>query len=479
MNVLALECSTQSAKAILYDDKLGVQDVVSLPFAPEASDVITQDAEAIYDTLCACTRELAGRNPDKKIACIGLSFIWHSLLLLDEGRKPLGRISTWANTAAGPLVARYRTDGHTAKWSYAKTGCLVHSMYPLWQWLYLCQTQPELTQKARYISCQASYIYERLTGDIAYSKCVASGSSFMNIHTLDWDEDILEFAGLTKEQLPPLKEACDTMPLSQEAAAQMGLPFGIPVCVGGADGALNQVGSGAMKPGVMTFSVGTSGAIRLAVDAPVLPENPATWCYYIADGKRIAGAATSGAGNCVNWFVKDLLGGRLSFSELEQAIAQSDTQNAPIFLPFLYGERCPGGEDSRKGGFVQVEGSHGVGQLYYALLEGVLMNVYQCYKILNELGSRAERISITGGIVHSPVWLQLAADLFGKAMETSTQEHASTMGAVALALKAAGSIARLEEFEAPAGTVIEPDMTRHTALQERYRLYLDCYNKSM
>ena len=70
----------------------------------------------------------------------------------------------------------------------------------------------------------------------------------MNIHTLDWDEDILKFAGLTKEQLPPLKEACDTMPLSQEAAAQMGLPFGIPVCVGGADGALNQVGSGAMKP---------------------------------------------------------------------------------------------------------------------------------------------------------------------------------------------------------------------------------------
>ena len=106
--------------------------------------------------------------------------------------------------------------------------------------------------------------------------------------------------------------------MTEEAAREMDLASGIPVVIGGSDGALNQIGAGAMEEGIMTLSVGTSGALRLASKVPVIPQEPSTWCYYLADGKRIAGAATAGAGNCVEWFVKRLNShSGLGFSELE------------------------------------------------------------------------------------------------------------------------------------------------------------------
>lgn len=93
----------------------------------------------------------------------------------------------------------------------------------------------------------------------------------------------------------------------------------------------------------MTLSMGTSAAIRMSYPEPILPQTPSTWCYYGAEGKRIVGAATSGAGNCVEWFAKKMLLGNYKYRELDDMVAQRYSQpfDAPIFLPFNFGERCP------------------------------------------------------------------------------------------------------------------------------------------
>lgn len=67
------------------------------------------------------------------------------------------------------------------------------------------------------------------------------------------------------------------------------------------DGGLNQVGAGAVADGVMTFSVGTSGAIRLTTSKPVLSKEPSTWCY-MSPKNWLSGAATNGCCNCLDWF---------------------------------------------------------------------------------------------------------------------------------------------------------------------------------
>lgn len=115
----------------------------------------------------------------------------------------------------------------------------------------------------------------------------------------------------------------------REAAEALGIKSGIPVVPVHPDGDLNQVGAGALTPGIMTLSVGTSAGIRMAFNKPVLHEKGGTWCYY-APGRWLCGSAISGAANCVDWFSKKVHGDRLGFAELEREI-ESSVGEPPVF----------------------------------------------------------------------------------------------------------------------------------------------------
>lgn len=477
MNILGLEVSTSSAKTIIYSSEEGVIDVKSIPYPADVCDVVSQDVEGMYDTLMVCVKEILKDNR-LDIDAIGISTTWHSLLFLDKNKRPIDRLKTWADTEAADTAKRYRLNKELGSKFYEKTGCVIHSVYPAWKYIHIKENNSDLIDRVAYISSQQEYVFEKLTGERAVSRTVASGTGFFNINTLNWDEEILKFAGIDRDQLSLLVEPTYHAPLTDEAADEMGLPSGIPVVIGGADGALNQIGAGAMGEGIMTLSVGTSGALRLASDKPVIPDEPSTWCYYLADGKRVAGAATAGAGNCVDWFVKRLNSDSgLGFDELEARIDGIDKGEAPIFLPFLYGERCPGWDDQRQGGFCGLKGSHLIGDMYYSLLEGILLNLYHCYIILTDVMDTPREIRISGGITNSKMWLQMAADIFQREVITSEIEHASIIGGVALALKAMGAIESLEEFSPPMGERIDPNKEKAEFYKKRFEKYLKIYER--
>jgi gluconokinase len=475
LNILGLEASTSSAKAVIYSTEEGVIKVITSPYGEDISDVVSQDADGMYNALINCAREaLTGEALD--IHGISITTTWHSLLFLDNARQPIGRIYTWADTSPAETVKRYRADGRFSSWFYHKTGCGIHSTYPIWKCMHLKETDPSMLHRIHYISSQQEYIFEKLTGEGVVSTTVASGTGFFNIHTLKWDEELLDMAGINLNTLSSIKEPEYKAPLCKEAADIMGLPEGIPVILGGADGALNQIGAGGMGEGIMTLSVGTSGALRMATSEPILPHYPSTWCYYLAEGKRIAGAATAGAGNCVNWFRNKW---QYGFKELEHMIKSADIKkvdDAPFFMPFLYGERCPGWNDERLGGFLDIKGSHDIGQLYYAVLEGILFNLYHCYSILTDIMAEPDEIRISGGITHSDLWLSMAADMFEKDMVTSEIEHASILGGIALALKSLGYMDSLAEFTPNLGKVVKPRAGMANFYKKRFDRYIELYN---
>jgi gluconokinase len=355
---------------------------------------------------------------------------------------------------------------------------MVHSIYPVWKYIHARQNRYQELDPEGHLSSQAEYIFERMTGEVAVSTSIASGTGFMNIHTLEWDQEILDFAGLKKSQLSPIYDFEHTAPLREEAARELGLKPGTPVVLPGPDGALNQVGAGALGEGVMTMSVGTSGAIRLASEVPLLPPQPSTWCYYAAEGKRLAGAAISGAGNCVEWFVNKANLGNTDYRMLDEMAADIDREGAPVFLPFLYGERCPGWDDGRAGGFFDIKAHHGVGDLHYSILEGILFNLYQCYIALTQVGGTPREIRISGGIENSPLWLHMAADIFQREISTSKIEHASTMGAVVAALKVVGAIEDMNAFQPEPGETIVPDEKLGKLYEARFERYMEWYRKT-
>ncbi|MFW5991989.1 MAG: gluconokinase [Halanaerobiaceae bacterium] len=473
MNVLALEVSTSSAKAIAYSSEEGILYSDSIPYGRSVGSITSQNPDGVYNTVLECGHNVV-KAVDCKIDIIALASTWHSFLMLDKDRKPVDKIRTWANTEASATASKYRQDDEFSHYIYQKTGCPVHSIYPLWKWMYLKSKMSFAGQV--YISSKAEYIFEKLTGEIAVSKSTASGTGFMNINTLEWDEDILKFAGLKKEQLSPLYEYDYTGCLVKTAADRMGLAAGIPVVITGPDGGLNQIGSGALKEGMMTLSVGTSGALRLVTPRVLLPEKPSTWCYYLLEDKRLAGAATSGAGNCIDWFMKNINNENLGYEQLDQLASDIKRESAPIFLPFLYGERCPGWQDNRTGGFFNMKGSHKVGHLYYAVLEGILFNLFHSYRILVGVGSCPEEIRVSGGINNSGFWLQMLADILQREIYISSVKDASTMGAVAVAEEIMGTIKDLKNFDSLENSKKIPEPGKKLIYKKRFTKYINYYN---
>ncbi len=309
MHVLSLEVSTTSAKCILYGEEDGVISSRVKQYPASVSDGLSQDPagvlEAAFLVLGLAARDAAEKGivPDG----IGLAGTWHSLLLLDSSYEPIGRIRTWADLSGAPAAAKARQAGLTDGY-YNRTGCVLHGMYPCWKLAALKDGQDPNFGKARHIITQLELLYAALTGERAVSTCLASGSGLLNSRSLRWDDEALGFSGISEDQLAPLVDIFHTGKLSKEAAEKSGLPLGLPVSVGGADGALNQLAIGGLDTGIMSMSVGTSGALRRATGSSVTAKKPSTWCYNISKEAWIAGAAVNNATNCVDWLVS-LLGG--------------------------------------------------------------------------------------------------------------------------------------------------------------------------
>ena len=473
MIVLALESSTSSAKAMLYDTEKGVLDVASKSFPTSVSDNGVSDTELVSQMTLEAGAEIAR---GKEVAAVALCGTWHNVALFDSALRPLGKTYSWNYLEPSEGCAAMRQDAELTNFLYQRTGCMPHTSYPRQALLYLKSNGLDLSDK-RFLS-QGGYTFYQLTGEYCDSVSTASGSGLVNVHSLKYDEDMLGLLGISEAQLPPIATYRDTRPLNQWGADFLGIPAGIPVVPAYPDGALNQISSCAAQVGKMTLSLGTSAAIRLTSDKPILPEGHQLWCYYGVTGWML-GAATAGAGNCINWFMHDCVRDKWSFEDFEKV--PEERKPLPVFLPFLFGERCPGWQDSRQGGFVGIHPHHTVEDLYRGMQAGILFNLYQCFEILKGLAGRPEEILVSGGILNSPRWTQMLADIFGQEMACVPTLNASTMGAVILALHAAGAIDDVWSFRADYehATRIQPRPEFQDYYGEQYRQYLNWYSKTL
>ena len=473
MEILVLEASTVSAKATVFDLEKGIVDSCSKPFATDVLTTAEHDIHRVIDTLLEMGGNVAAGHDIQAIGCVCTG---HSSLFLDSTLTPISPAYTWTYNHGTELTRGIRADHALTRKLYQESGCMVHTIYPLYRSMYLRKTT-ELPVDSSYIVSEGSYIFYYLTGERAESESVATTSGFANISTLEWSEAIAEFSGIATSQFFPIRSNHYAAPLRAEAAQRLHVKAGIPVSVPMMDGALNQLGAGMIGAGKMTVSIGTSGAMRVTSDHPILPERMGTWCYNTLD-KYLCGATISGATNCVDWFRRGYLPDR-SYADLEEMIRVPD-EDGPIFLPFLFGERCPGWQDERAGGFFDVKDQHTPADLYTAILEGIVFNLYQNYDILSSAGGVPEEIHLSGGVLNSAKWTQMVADIFGHAMTTNTFAQIATVGAACLAFEQCGGVRSAVDYHLPLSTVrvIQPDMQRHAHYQKRFARYLDIYEKN-
>lgn len=469
MRILVLESSTTSAKAMLYDSEKGVSDIKIEAFLPQYSNVETQDAEGIFQQTAGLGRKILNGQP---VDMVALSGTWHSVLACDRSMKPVTRSYTWAFTGSAPVAQRLRSNREFVRKFYSTTGCMVHATYPAFKMLLM--KEQGLNLNDCFFMGQGTYNFYRLTGECLLSQSMASGSGLMNIHTKQFDSDILSFIEVSEDQFGKIVAYHDIRPLCGEGAGLLGLKSGIPVVTAHPDGSLNQVGASALGEGVMTFSVGTSAAIRISTSKPVLPEEPSTWCY-LSPVSWLSGAATAGACNCVDWVKNKMFPASTSYKQIESA--DVDYENLPVFLPFLFGERCPGWQDENRATFFDLANSHSNIDLYFSTLEGVLFNIYQCFEVLSGINGMPAKIKLSGGILNSRLWTQMCSDIFQQEMECSKTEQMSLIGGAALAMELGGVLDDIQNLPADQGVIIHPNPEKEELYRRKYDRYKYWYNK--
>ncbi|MDO5540258.1 MAG: FGGY-family carbohydrate kinase [Eubacteriales bacterium] len=466
MKILVLEASTTSAKAMLYDTVKNESEI----FTREYGNIDYRSIHAgdqIFKKMLSAGRQL---TEGKDIDIISIGTTWHSLMLCDKHMDPVTPLYLWNNMAAADVCTDIRKEKAYTDSFYKSTGCMVHAMYPVFKLEYL--KRQGIPAEQYFLVNLGTYLTWKMSGIRISTRCMASGSGFLNLYTGQYDHDIMYQYGVKDWQMSPLAAAEMTVPLQQSAASCLGLTEGIPVVPAEPDGGLNQIGVGAVKTGIATLSIGTSGAIRVSAEKPAVSDRKATWCYRSPAG-YLAGAATNGC-NCIDWMKRNIFPGEVSYAQLETGITEKD--RTPVFLPFLFGERCPGWKDDRKAGFVNLLPEHTVYDLYGSIQEGILFNLFQCYGELKKSGITVKKIMLSGGILHSQRWTKMCADIFQREMCINQVEQGSLLGGAALGMKILGVLDSLESFEPQITEVVVPEEERGELYKKKYQRYLDSYN---
>ena len=124
----------------------------------------------------------------------------------------------------------------------------------------------------------------------------------MGIHLLQWDPEALQLAGISADQLPELVPTTRVLSgLLTGAAEAVRLPATTPVVVGAGDGPLANLGLGAVRPGVAACSIGTSGALRVVAERPVVDPRGRSFCYALTEQRWVVGGAINKGGLVLEW----------------------------------------------------------------------------------------------------------------------------------------------------------------------------------
>lgn len=426
--------------------------------------------EAVEDALAAVIEQL-GEQP----LALAFSSAMHSLLLLDEAGAPLAPMLTWADQRSASQAQRLR-DSDRGQRIYEATGTPLHPMSPLCKLMWMRETDFTPYYKAAHIVTIKSFLFFRWFGRFMIDESDASATGLFDIINKEWYAPALQEAGIRISQLPtPVKTTAVYRNMLPEVAACLGLHPETPVVTGASDGCLANLGSNAMEPGAVALTIGTSGAIRVTRTEPLIDEQGRLFNYILDDAHYVCGGPVNSGGYLLEWF-QEKLAGTHSVEELMEEAAQLPAGTEGLLcLPYLLGERAPVWDGRARGAYVGLTDRHGRAHLFRALLEGIGFNLYQVGQLMEANGAGFHFIRASGGLIRSPLWLQMLSDIFNLPLLVEKGEDASARGAVLLALEALGMQQRKINHSASI-----PDEDRYSPEPGRnkiYRRYYEEYKK--
>jgi xylulokinase len=340
--------------------------------------------------------------------------------------------------------------------------------------------EPEAWARVAHLLLPKDYLRLRLTGEHAVDRADGAGTLLFDLAARDWSPEVLAALDLDPRILPATFEGPDpTGAVTEAAAAATGLRAGTPVVAGGGDQAANAVGVGAVEPGVVALSLGTSGVVFAATDAPIIEPHGRVhaFCHAVPRRWHLMSVMLSAAGS-LRWF-RDAFAPGTSFEELVAEAATAPAGSDGLwFLPYLTGKRSPHPDPDARGAFVGLTVGHRRAHLARAVLEGVAYGLRDGLDLMLAAGMpRPAQIRGSGGGLASGLWQQILADALDVEIAGVATTEGAAYGAALLAMPVGGLAGSVEDavgrLDAPR-PLAEPG-TDAATYAERHALHRELY----
>jgi xylulokinase len=383
---------------------------------------------------------------------IGLSGQMHGSVFLDARRRVLRNALLWNDqrTQAQCAAIEHQAGGRAELLRLVRNVALTGYQAPKTLWLR--EHEPRTFRRVRTILLPKDYIGVQLTGVVASDVSDASGTLLFDVAGRRWSTELMQRLDLDPALFPPVVESATVVGgLTAAAARTIGLKAGTPVVAGAGDQAAAALGTGVVRPGIVSAIIGTSGVVFAHSDTPV-PNDAGllqSYCHAVPGAWCVFGCMLS-AGGSLQWAREVLYGERLRaartgaardalYTAMIAEAAVADGNAALVFHPYLTGERCPYPHPHARAALVGLTRCHGRGELVRAVLEGVTLGMGRQLDLMRALGVPVREVRLAGGGARNPWWRQLQADVYGCRCVSMRSEEGSALGAALLAAVGTGA----------------------------------------
>jgi xylulokinase len=484
--LLGIDVSTTGAKALLVDEAGQVIRSATTPYSLSTPFPLwsEQDPYEWWQGVSNSVRQAltqAGASGDL-VRAVGLTGQMHGLVLLDAGNRVLRPAILWNDQRTGAQCNEIRSRlGKERLIQITGNDALTGFTAPKILWVQ--QNEPEIYDRARHILLPKDYIRFRLTGEYAMDKADGSGTILFDLKHRNWSQEVLDALDIPLDWLPPTYEGPEvTGYVDARAAAETGLSEGTPVVGGGGDQAAQAVGVGAVRPGIIALTLGTSGVVFATTEEPLI--EPAgrlhAFCHAVPNRWHFMGVMLSAAGS-LQWY-RDTLAADTDFDHLlNEAQRVSPGSEGLLFLPYLTGERTPYPDPLARAAWVGLTLRHTRAHMTRAVLEGVAFGIKDIFMLIQGAGlsdrtssnvqsDTIQQVRISGGGAKSELWRQIMADVLETELVTVNTTEGAAYGAALLAGVGEGLF---KNVQAACDATIQ--ITARTASKDTARIYQQFY----
>jgi xylulokinase len=479
---LGIDLGTSEVKLLLLDaagqivGQAGAPLQVSRPQALWAEQA-PQDWWQATEIAVARLREMHA-DAFARVRAIGLSGQMHGAVLLGAGDEVLRPAILWND---GRSHAECIELTERAPQLHAVAGNLAMPGFTAPKLLWVRRHEPEVFAQVRSVLLPKDYLRLLLGGEKVSDPSDAAGTLWLDVAARDWSDELLAACGLGRAHMPRLVESNQpASTLLPKIAKAWGLGPGVVIAGGAGDNAASAIGIGAVLPGDGFISLGTSGVLFVVNDR--YRPNPASavhaFCHALPQRWHQMSVMLSAA-SCLKWFAQ-LSGAADEAALLAEValLAPAAPNEAPIFLPYLAGERTPHNDPFAQGLFSGLGHDTTRALCAYAVLEGVAFGLADGLAALQASGTQVARLSLVGGGARSGLWAQLIADSLGvEIVRHAGGEAGGALGAARLGWLAAGGAEAEVCAKPPIAESHLPNAERHAALQPRLQRFRELYQR--